>query len=123
MGSVKLPAAVPDKHRALAIERLLSKYLAVKIIPGVVARPIPAPVKTPRVTNIVCKFGMKALRVIPADAKRDPKSVTYRQFNFWHSALASGAMARAVVVIAAGIQEAKLILSGYILIISANNTP
>jgi len=33
MGSEKLPAAVPDRQSALARERLLSKYRAVRMIP------------------------------------------------------------------------------------------
>ena len=45
MGRLKLPAAVPDKQSAFANDLLLSKYLAVRMIPGVVAKPIPIPVK------------------------------------------------------------------------------
>ena len=33
IGSEKLPAAVPDRQSALARERLLSKYRAVRMIP------------------------------------------------------------------------------------------
>ena len=35
MGREKLPAAVPERQNALARALFLSKYLAVRIIPGV----------------------------------------------------------------------------------------
>jgi len=76
MGRLKLPAAVPERHRALANDLLLSKYLAVRMIPGVVAKPIPIPVSIPRVTNRDWRLGMMELRVTPENASIDPKAVT-----------------------------------------------
>ena len=81
MGRLKLPAAVPERHRALASDLLLSKYLAVRMIPGVVARPIPIPVRMPRVTNRHCRLGMVELSATPRNAKTEPDAVTYRQLN------------------------------------------
>ena len=43
----------------------MSKYLAVRMMPGVVARPIPAPVNMPRLTNRVWRLGITELRVTP----------------------------------------------------------
>ena len=105
MGRVKAPAAAPERQRALARDRFLSKYLAVRMIPGVVARPTPAPVSRPRVRKSVSRLGMKAERVIPVKASRLPPRLTQRQLSRWQRAEAIGAIAKAVVVMAAGIQE------------------
>ena len=76
MGRLKLPAAVPERQRALASDLLLSKYLAVRMMPGVVARPIPIPVNIPSVTNRDWRLGMMELRVTPENARMDPMAVT-----------------------------------------------
>ena len=107
-GRVKAPAAAPERQRALARERRLSKYLAVRMIPGVVASPTPAPVRRPRVRKRVSRLGMKAERVIPVKARRLPPRLTHLQLSLWQRADAMGAIAKAVVVIAAGIQEVTL---------------
>ena len=87
---------------------LLSKYLATRIIPGVVLKPTPSPVKRPNVTKRVSTLGARLLSVIPIKQNRDPTKVTFLQLNFWHNALAKGAMANARVVILAGIQAANV---------------
>ena len=46
---MKDPAAVPERQNALAMPLRLSKYRAVNITPGVVAKPTPIPVRTPKV--------------------------------------------------------------------------
>ena len=43
------PAAVPERQNALAMPLRLSKYRAVNITPGVVDKPTPIPVRTPKV--------------------------------------------------------------------------
>ena len=86
----------------------LSKYLATRMIPGVVLRPTPRPVKSPKVTKSVSTFGAKLLKVIPIKQNKDPRKVTFLQLNFWHNALANGAIANANVVILAGIQAANV---------------
>ena len=78
-GRVKAPAAAPERQSALARDRRLSKYLAVRIIPGVVARPTPAPVRRPSVRKRVSRLGMKAERVIPVKARRLPPRLTHLQ--------------------------------------------
>ena len=50
-GSANDPAAVPERQNAFAIPRLLSKYRAVRITPGVVDNPTPTPVKIPNETK------------------------------------------------------------------------
>jgi hypothetical protein len=87
---------------------LLSKYLATRIIPGVVLKPTPSPVKRPNVIKRVSTLGARLLSVIPMKQNRDPTKVTFLQLYFWHNALAKGAMANARVVMLAGIQAANV---------------
>ena len=63
--------------------------------------------KSPKVTKSVSTFGAKLLKVIPIKQNKDPRKVTFLQLNFWHNALANGAIANARVVILAGIQDAN----------------
>ena len=56
---------LPDKQKALAMPLLLSKYLATKMIPGVVLKPMPKPVQMPKVANNVSTFWAKLLVLIP----------------------------------------------------------
>lgn len=86
----------------------LSKYLATKMMPGVVLRPMPRPVSRPKVTKRISTLVAKALEVMPIKQNNDPIKVTVLQLNFWHKALAKGAMANAKVVMLAGIQAAKV---------------
>ena len=48
-GRMNDPAAVPERQNALAMPLRLSKYRAVNITPGVVDKPTPIPVRTPKV--------------------------------------------------------------------------
>ena len=88
--------------------RLFSKYLATKIMPGVVLRPTPIPVKIPKVKNSVSMLVAELLLEMPMKHSNEPPKVTFLQLNRWHKALVSGAMANASVVIHAGIQAANV---------------
>lgn len=73
--------ASPERQKALAMPRRLSKYLATKMIPGVVLKPMPRPVKSPKVRKSVSTLGAKLLLAMPMKHKIDPAKVTVRQLN------------------------------------------
>ena len=77
------------------------------MIPGVVLIPIPIPVNKPKVMNKVSTLEAKMVNVIPIKHNKEPINVTLRQLYLWHRALVKGAMARAKVVILAGIHDAN----------------
>ena len=56
---------------------------------------------------ITCIVDAKLLAIIPLAHNSAPLAVTYLQLYFWHNALVIGAVARANVVILAGIHAAR----------------
>ena len=56
----------------MADDLRLSKYLAVRIMPGVVDKPTPIPVKMPRKTKRNSILGARLLREIPRNEMIDP---------------------------------------------------